>query len=53
MDTDKLATTGAVMDKPYIRVTFPVQGRYLPADHGYLKWLHFSGHVDTREISEH
>jgi len=31
-----LPTTSAILQTPYIRVTFPVQGRYLPADHGYL-----------------
>jgi len=30
------ATTNDTLETPHIRVTFPVQGKHLPADHGYL-----------------
>jgi len=36
MDAGTLPTTRPAIETPYIRVTFPVQGHYLPADHGYL-----------------
>jgi len=37
-----LPTTNATLQTPYIRVTFPVQGSYLPADHGYLLYAAIS-----------
>ncbi len=36
MAIQTLPTTSETLEMPYLNVAFPMQGTYLPADHGYL-----------------
>jgi CRISPR-associated protein Cas6 len=47
MQTEETPTYTDVDDRPFLAVSFPVQGRQLPADHGYLLYSAITKHVPS------
>ena len=47
MQTEETPTYTDVDDIPFLAVSFPVQGRQLPADHGYLLYAAITKHVPS------
>jgi CRISPR-associated protein Cas6 len=47
MQTEEKPTYIDVDDIPFLSVSFPVQGRQLPADHGYLLYAAITKHVPS------
>ena len=47
MQTEETPTYTDVDDIPFLAVSFPVQGRQLPADHGYLLYSAITKHVPS------
>jgi hypothetical protein len=47
MQTEEMPTYTDVDDIPFLAVSFPVQGRQLPADHGYLLHAAITKHVPS------
>jgi CRISPR-associated endonuclease/helicase Cas3 len=47
MQTEEMPTYTDVDDLPFLAVSFPVQGRQLPADHGYLLYVAITKHVPS------
>ena len=45
MQTEERQTNPDTNDVPFITVSFPVQGKQLPADHGYLLYAAITKHV--------
>jgi CRISPR-associated protein Cas6 len=47
MQTEESQTSASSHDVPFIAVSFPVQGKQLPADHGYLLYAAITKHVPS------
>jgi CRISPR-associated protein Cas6 len=47
MQTEETPTNTDVDDIPFLAVSFPVQGRQLPADHGYLLYSAITKHIPS------
>jgi hypothetical protein len=47
MQTEETPTYTDIDDIPFLAVSFPVQGRQLPADHGYLLYAAITKYVPS------